>query len=274
VAANTLETDATVLDVPLDVPRAGVAAPGVVLPDVLVIGAMKCGTSAVHAYLDAHPDIAMSRPKELNFFNGPDVAPHDDADRWWLTGQWHRGLQWYGAQLDADAAVRGESSPAYTSPTSPEAPARMAALVPRVRLVYLVRDPFQRAVSQFAHHARDGAERRTPAEALLDPGSEYVARSRYVERLEPYLRLFDREQLHVVVTERLAARRGPEVAALYRHVGVDPSWSDGRLQRRVHEGGHRVEVPRRVREEFADRVADDTARLRELLGDDLAEWAG
>lgn len=249
--------------------------PGLVLPGVIVVGAMKCGTSAVHHYLDAHPDVAMSRTKELNFFNGPQTAPHDDAGEWWRSGHWHRGLEWYSAQLDAgapDGAVRGESSPAYTSPRSPEVPARMAAVVPDVRLVYLVRDPLQRAVSQYAHHRRDGTEPRPLAEALLDPHSDYVARSRYCERLQPFLPWFDREQVRVVVQERLATRRAEEVAALYRHAGVDPSWRDARHERLVHVGSDRPEASPALRRAFQERVADDTERLRELLGDDLAEW--
>lgn len=244
-----------------------------VLPGVIVVGAMKCATSAVHDYLDAHPDIAMSPAKELNFFNGPETAPHDDPGEWWRSGQWHRGLDWYSSQLDLDARVRGESSPAYTSPRFPEVPARMAAVVPGVRLVYLVRDPLERAVSQYAHHRRDGAEPRPLAEALLDPDSDYLARSRYAERLEPYLPLFDREQVRVVVLERLAARRAEEVAALYRHVGVEPTWRHERHERRVHVGGRHAEVSPELRRAFTERVADDSERLRQLLDDDLAEWS-
>ncbi len=244
-----------------------------VLPGVIVVGAMKCATSAVHDYLDTHPDIAMSRIKELNFFNGPDTAPHDDPGEWWRTGQWHRGLGWYSAQLDPAAPVRGESSPAYTSPRCPEVPSRMAAVVPDVRLVYLVRDPLDRAVSQYAHHRRDGTEPRPLAEALLDPRSEYVARSRYCERLEPFLALFPREQVRVVVQERLAARPAEEVAALHRHAGVDPCWRDDLHGRRVHVRSDRPEPSPELRAAFAERVADDVDRLRELLGDDLAEWS-
>jgi hypothetical protein len=243
-----------------------------VLPGVVVIGAMKCATSAVHEYLDAHPDITMSRTKELNFFNGPEVAPHDDAGTWWVTGQWHRGLDWYSSQLEPSAPVRGESSPAYTSPACPEVPARMASVVPEVRLVYLVRDPVDRAASQYGHHRRDGTERRPLDEALLDPGSQYLPRSRYHERLLPFLSWFDPGQVHVVVQERLARRRRAEIARLYEHVGVDPGWRDDRHDVRVHAGGRGVAVPPRVRAEFDERVRDDVARLRELVGDELEEW--
>ena len=243
------------------------------LPEVIVIGAMKCATSAVHTYLDAHPDVAMSEPKELNFFNGPATAPHDDPDSWWRHGQWHRGRDWYAAQFDPDAVVRGESSPAYTAPGSVEVPQRMAAVVPDVRLVYLVRDPVDRALSQWAHHRRDGTEPRGADEALLDPGSQYVARSRYHERLEPFLSWFDRSQLLVMVTERLASRHRSEVARLYRHVGLD---ADGRASTsavRVHVGGQDTEASTGLREAFLAQVGDDVDRLRELLGDDLPEWS-
>lgn len=226
------------------------------LPDVLVIGAMKCGTSAVHTYLDAHPDVAMSRPKELNFFNE----------------HWDRGLEWYAAQLEPDAKVCGESSPGYTSPSFPEAPRRIADVVPWVRLVYLVREPLERALSQYAHHRREGTETRPVDEALLDPASQYVARSRFHERLAPYLSHFEREQIHVTVSERLRADREGEVARLYEHVGVDPTWRDETHQRLVHVGDAGAAVPAEVRAAFLERTADDTERLRELLDDDLEEW--
>jgi len=243
-----------------------------VLPRVVVIGAMKCATSAVHSYLDAHPDITMSRTKELNFFNGPDVAPHDDAESWWRTGQWHRGLGWYSAQFDPDAVVCGESSPAYTAPGCPEVAGRMASVVPDVRLVYLVRDPVERALSQYAHHVRDGTERRPVAEALLDPASQYVARSRYHERLQPFLSHFPPAQVLTVVQERLSSRRRRELAAVYRHVGVDPLWHEDRHGRRVHVGGDRPDVSDHLRAAFRERVADDVEALRRLVGDELEEW--
>lgn len=241
------------------------------LPDLVVIGAMKCATSALHEYLDVHPDIGMSRLKELNFFNGPAEPPHDDPDTWWVTGQWHRGLGWYTTQFP-DAPVRGESSPAYTSPSYPEVPERMAAVIPDARLLYLVRDPVDRAVSQYAHHVRDGTERRPVDEAVLDPKSQYVARSRYFERLEPFLGLFGRRQIHVVVQERLLVDRDSEIAKVYEHVGVDPRWTDHRHHRRVHVGTEQPLPEPGLRSALAAHVGDDVGRLRDLLQDDLKEW--
>src|SRR5213078_5271544 len=71
------------------------------LPSLVVIGAQKCGTSGLHYYLSLHPEVSMSRPKELNFFI--------------VERNWPRGTEWYAAHFEPRANVRGESSPNYTA---------------------------------------------------------------------------------------------------------------------------------------------------------------
>ena len=71
------------------------------LPNLIVIGGLKCGTTSLHHYLNLHPQIAMSRPKELNFFV-------DELN-------WELGPEWYASHFDRDAEVRGETSPHYTN---------------------------------------------------------------------------------------------------------------------------------------------------------------
>lgn len=173
------------------------------LPNLVVIGAMKCGTTALHRTLDGHPDVAMSAPKELNFFCGArhsplaptEVSVEPTDGRIWARGNWHRGLSWYARHFTAEAPVRGESSPGYTSPSHPEVVTRMAALIPGVRLIYLVRDPVARALSQYRHHQREGTETRSVEEAILDPASQYLSRGRYYQRLEPFLAHFPARRL-------------------------------------------------------------------------------
>lgn len=243
------------------------------LPNLVVIGSMKCATSALHQHLAAHPQVSMSATKELNFFNGPEHPPHDDPDSWWVAGQWHRGVDWYASQFDARAPVRGESSPAYTSPSFPEVAGRMAAVIPGARLVYLVREPAERAVSQYAHHRRDGTEQRPLDAAILDPESQYLTRSRYWDRLQPFLRHFGPEQLHIIVQERLLHTPGEVVRDVYRLAGADPTWSDRAPTEPAQVDGNRTEVPTRLRDAVWERVEDDVAHLRTFLQDDLAEWA-
>ena len=257
----------------------------VLVPNLIVIGAMKCGTTAVHRFLAAHPDVVMSEPKELNFFFGGRVAS-------WSTGNWSRGVEWYAAQFaerqtgQRPAVVRGESSPGYTSPAHPQVAERMATVVPAARLVFLVRDPIDRAVSQYHHHRRDGAEQRGMAEALLDPGSQYVSRGRYHERLTPFLRAFPRDQILVIVQEELDAAPRRELARLFSFAGVEPEpWAarmageaprHGDLPPRTGTGGvsrWSATLPARVRGRLRDALADDVDRLRAHLGHPLACWS-
>jgi len=249
-----------------DFPREGA------LPTAVVVGAMKCGTSALHAYLAAHPEVVMSELKEVNFFFGRDTAPDGPEDTWWRQGQWHRGPDWYAAQFDPRAAVRGESSPGYTDPAHPEVAARMARVLPDARLIYLVRDPVQRAVSQHRHHVRDSTEHRPLAQALLDEDSQYLARSRYAERIAPFLEHFRRDQLLVVVQERLLADRRSQLRRVYAHVGADPDFWHPRLRNLVHVGGDTRPVSGDLSRRVWELVGDDVDRLKELVGDPLAEW--
>ena len=242
------------------------------MPNVIVIGAMKCGTTALHRYLDSHPQISMTGRKELNFFIGDEQPPDHRAELWWQTGQWHRGVEWYASQFDERAPVRGESSPGYTSPDHEIAASRIADVVADVRLLYLVRDPVQRAVSQYRHHRRDGEERRPLAEALLDPESQYLSRGRYVERVRPFLERFPPDQLHITVQERLVVDPGRELRRVYAHVGADPSWAQTVPHDRPVDGRLRP-VPVDLVAAIGDRLADDLSRLRRLMGDDLPEWS-
>lgn len=242
------------------------------LPELVVIGAMKAGTSALHRYLDDHPSIAMSGAKELNFFFGPDGAA--SADDGWHRGNWHRGLDWYAAQHDQTAPVRGEASPGYTSPSHPEAAARMAAVLPDARLIHLVRDPLERAISQYRHHRREGTENRSMADALLDPESQYVARSRYAERLTPFLAVFPRDQLLVVAQEELLHDRPATLAQVYSFVGVDPAHWSPALDLRWHTAEGAPEAPgAELARDFAAAVRDDAEELQDLAGHRFGRWS-
>ncbi|WP_243638197.1 sulfotransferase family protein [Rubrobacter taiwanensis] len=237
------------------------------LPNLIIIGAMKCGTTALHRYLGLHPEVAMSEPKELNFFCGPERPGGK-----WLEGNWHRGLEWYAAQF-RPAPVRGEASPGYTSPSFPEAAERMARVVPEARLVYAVRDPIERAVSQYLHHRVDGTERRPAEEALPDPESQYLDRSRYYARLEPYLARFPRERIFICAREDLLTRRRETLRELYRFAGVDDSFWTPEHERRWNVArGSPVTIGGSLLRRLAAGLSDDADRFRELAGREFPGW--
>ncbi|TQN42800.1 sulfotransferase family protein [Blastococcus colisei] len=244
-------------------------APVGALPNVVIIGAMKCGTTSLHRYLDLHPDVAMSRRKELNFFVGC-----ADGELDWARGNWWRGPAWYATQFDATAAVRGEASPGYTSPSHPEVAGRLAALIPDARLVYAVRDPVDRAVSQYSHHRREGAETREPEEALLDPGSQYVARGRYLERLSPFLSAGLGDRVTVVAQEQLRDRPRPTMRRLFSCLGIDDDyWSPAMEERRNTAPEQPGDLSGRVRDRLREAFRDDAQRLRDVTGEDFPEWS-
>jgi hypothetical protein len=180
-----------------------------VLPNVIVIGAAKCGTTSLHEYLDEHPDISMSREKELHFF----------VDR----KNWGRGLEWYESNFDASAPVRGESSPGYSAfPLYSGVPERMAHTIPDVKLIYLVRDPVERIVSHYTHRTVNWPEMGTLEEALGDPHVRewLVTPSHYWLQLEQYLAHFPPEQILVVDSDELRS----SLPGVFAFVGVDPAF--------------------------------------------------
>ena len=117
------------------------------LPNLIIIGGLKCGTTSIHHYLGLHPEIQMSKPKELNFFVGE--------------LNWDLGLDWYASRFDNRFKVRGESSPHYTNlPRFEGVAERIREHCPDARLLYMVRDPIKRILSHWVHATGAGYETR------------------------------------------------------------------------------------------------------------------
>src|SRR5919106_1818024 len=181
------------------------------LPNLLIIGAQKCGTTSLHAYLDLHPDVHMAAGKELDFFV---------ADR-----AWRNGPDWYAQQFRDDAEVRGEASPNYTAwPVWGGVPERAAGLVPGAHMVYLVRDPIERIESHYLQRRLQDGERGDIAAVIGDvddPLNLFVARSRYATQLERWLAHFPQEGILVLDAAELLHDRRRAVQAVVAHVGLE-----------------------------------------------------
>jgi hypothetical protein len=192
------------------------------LPNLIIIGAMKCGTTSLHHYLDSHPNIGMARnQKETNFFR-------DGSG-----GNWHRGVDWYRRQFDPALPVRGDASPLYTNlPESKNTAERIHDLVPEAKLIYLVRDPLDRMVSDFVHQRALRNERRSFEEALLDPESPFIARSSYALQLKPFLRLTPRDRILVDTQENLLRDREATLRRIFRFLNVDDSFTSPEFERK------------------------------------------
>jgi Sulfotransferase domain len=253
------------------------------LPDFLILGAQKAGTTALYAYLRWHPEITGPSFKEVSFF-----------DR-----HYARGERWYRAHLPARprglvARQRrgrwpavGEASPSYLF--HPLAPERVAALLPRARLIAVLRDPADRAFSHYQHEVALGREPLSFEDALaaedermqgevehmaLDPSyfSEawwnytYVTRGRYAEQLERWFAVFPREQLLVLFSDDLLRQPGETYARALAFLGVGgyELSSYPRIFSRDYN-----EMSAATRSHLDGVFADPNAKLAELLGREL-----
>ncbi|MGY1779685.1 sulfotransferase domain-containing protein [Geodermatophilus sp. SYSU D01036] len=225
------------------------------LPTFLLIGAMKAGTTSLYHYLGAHPQVAVPQYKAPEFFVEE--------------SNWHRGVDWYRRQFPRtgpEVLAVGEASNSYAKyPRYRGVPARIAAHLPDVRLLYVVRDPVARIRSHYETRAAEGSERAPLAEAVFaDP--IYLDYSRYAMQIEQYLEHFPREQLLVITSEALRRSRGTTMRRVYEFIGVDPDHVPAELDRdfyRTRDRATRSPVPLPLRK-FLKRRFPATRRFKEL----------
>lgn len=193
------------------------------LPDFVVIGAMKAGTTSFHSYLDEHPEICMSRQKDANFFS-PRHA-------------WDKGLEWYQALFSDHSKLLGDTSAGYSQhPGVPNVPHNIASFNPSAKIIYLVRDPIRRILSHYSHNVAQGREKRSLDEALKNlKSNHYVNGSRYFMQLRQYLEFFDKSQVLVLTSEALADQRAATLERTFRFLGVDNSFTSRTFEVVLHQ---------------------------------------
>ncbi|MEL7510741.1 MAG: sulfotransferase [Cyanobacteria bacterium J06554_3] len=199
-------------------------------PHFIIMGAMKCATTTLHEQLSAQPGVFMSEPKEPNFFSNDE--------------QFQRGIGWYGS-LFAEAQpgdLCGESSTHYTKlPTYPDSVSRLRQHVPNVKLIYVMRHPIERLISQYMHEW----SRRTVSGTLsqsLKQRPELYQYSQYSMQLRPYLEAFGAENVLPVFFERVRQFPQEELARIGEFIGCpQPAvWQS--------ESGHQHSTSQRLRE--------------------------
>jgi len=198
------------------------------LPDFLVIGAAKSGTTSLHFYLSLHPEIFMSTPKEPRFF----------ADAPEPLGRWHRGLHWYRSLFDTQKRICGETSPTYAAaPSIPGVPARIAAVLPQAKLIYLVRSPYERLVSYFLMYRRTSKTDREFAE-FLEQVPHVLDSCCYGTQLAGYLEYFSLDRILVVESQALKNERTATMRNIFTFLGADPTFKSPLFHHQRHIGWH------------------------------------
>jgi hypothetical protein len=176
-------------------------------PDFIVIGAMKSATTTLHEQLARQPGIFMCRPKEPNYFS-------DDEN-------YARGRDWYDSlfRLAGIDDLRGESSTHYTKlPTYPRTVARMARDLPRLKLIYVMRHPIDRLLSQYVHEVTAGRVRVGLRESL-GRHPELVEYGRYSMQLQPFLDAYGFDRVLPVFFPRLVTHSQAELERIGRFLG-------------------------------------------------------
>lgn len=236
---------------------------------LLVIGGQRCGTTYLHAMLEAHPQVAMARPArpEPKVFLSADAVAH--------------GLDWYRDTYfahDPGASLLGEKSTSYLEYAT--AARRAASMLGHAHIVALLREPRDRALSNWQFSTAEGFEERPAEQALAenlrqarrwDPAATssspyaYLERGRYADYLRPWFQEFG-AGVHVRFYEEVVGNPGA-VAELYDTLGVDSRIRPPGLDRHINASrDHAPALPHELDRRLADYFADSNRRLSELLG--------
>ena len=279
------------------------------LPDFIIIGAMKAGTSAISAFLQKHPQIYLPDEAEVCVFHRDHL--------------YARGIEFYASFFEAapDGKRIGEKSPSYIF--TPSVPARIAGWMPAVKLIAVLRNPVEQALSLHRMLVAKGSERRSFGEAIRAT-PDYVDQSRYHAHLSRYLDHFPPGQLRILFYEDLRADPEQFCKGVLRYLDVDDNilpplgnnnWTGEPRNRAVTRGLHAVyslrnalrdgplgrlvnhpvidrqarkvrnrisrwnrkpapppPVPVADRQYIIDMLADDITRLAALTDRDLRHW--
>jgi hypothetical protein len=203
------------------------------LPNFIIIGAMKGGTTSLYRYLASHPEVSVSKRKETDFFLG--------------RHEYRRGLSWYSAQFRKRTTAIGEASPNYTKRHLWDGvPERISRTLPEVKLIYVVRDPIRRILSHYVHNYAHGRERRPFSEAT-SPESNYVKTSMYAYQLDAFLDYFPLERILIVDSDALRNETSSLLQEVFGFVGVDPDFDVPNIDEKFHVSADKLRRPALVR---------------------------
>jgi hypothetical protein len=185
-------------------------------PDFIIIGAMKCATSTLHEQLALQPGIFMTELKEPNFFSNDE--------------QYAQGMEWYLSHFAPAKPddICGESSTHYTKlPTYPQTIDRILQHFPDVKLIYVMRHPINRLVSQYIH---EWTERVISVDInqAVDEYPELIGYSQYSMQLKAYFETFGQDRVLPVFFERMIKHPQEELERVCQFIGYKgkPVWDD------------------------------------------------
>ena len=193
-----------------------------VLPNFIICGTQKRGTTALYHYLREHPEIYMSEKKEVHFFDL----------------NWNKGLNWYEKHFKVTSGAKaiGEASPFYMY--LEEVPERIHEILPDAKLIFILRNPVDRAYSHYWHEVKLGFEYLTFEEAIkkeeerLSDGTifskqhySYKDRGKYIEQIKRFMKYFSKDQILILLNDDLKKNPVNVMRKVFEFLEVDPNFT-------------------------------------------------
>lgn len=251
------------------------------LPDFLIIGAQKSGTTTLYEWISTHPRVKTGVWKEVHFF-----------DRYCRYS--NRGVNWYRSHFPIKGRLPyysvGEATPVYLF--NPAVPKRVANIIPEVSLVVLLRNPVDRAYSHYQHQRRIGTENLSFRKAvelerkrisedmytITECGKDnsksyqkysYISRGYYLSQIKNWLEYFDRDQMIIFESEKLFNYPVKVVNDVLDHIGLKTNIEC--VSQSYNTGGYESEMQDDIRKKLINHFKPHNMRLYKFLGREF-DW--
>lgn len=249
------------------------------LPQFLIVGAAKAGTTSLYTYLAQHPQIIEAKVKEVQFFSV----------------YYNKGVMWYRSKFPTkyqinERKITGEASPYYLF--HPHAPKRIYKLLPNIKLIVMLRDPVDRAISHYFHELREENEflpmeeafrnekKRIKPELIKMQADEsynsetyrcysYKSRGIYVDQLIRYFSLFSKDKMLILKSEDLFSNPKGILKDVLAFLEVDAGILPNNLNPK-NVGSYCAKVSSPIYKDLVNYYAPHNERLYQLLGRDFA----
>jgi len=236
------------------------------LPDFIIIGCQRGGTTSLYNYITNHPDVESASQKELHFFDY----------------KFNRGLHWYKEQFP-DNKITGEASPYYI--THPHAPKRIAQAKSDVKIIALLRNPVDRAYSHYHHEVRIGCEKLSFEEAIKNEHKRlegevekmmkdesyysyahqhftYLERGKYVDQLKNWFKYFNNNQILILPSESFFNNIHISLKKVFEFLNLSVK---SEIEKKIYNLGNYSPLEPDIRKELSEYFSPYNKRLYAYL---------
>jgi len=253
----------------------GITAKSRVLPDFLIIGAVRSGTTSLYYDICQHPSVEKAAYDEVGFF--------DD--------NFHLGLNWYRSIFPTKKkmekirngtgfSITGEDTPFYI--WNNDAVERIAQLLPKIKLIVILRNPVDRAYSNYYLGVREGTEKRSFKDAIMmdmdyinqqkleniDYKKSYIAKGLYSEQLKKWFKVFNKKQICVISTEKFLENPNEILEKIFKFLEL-PGFSINKFEKR--KVSSYPQMDKNIRKKLNDYFITHNEELYEMI-DEKYDW--